>query len=241
MLRSDTKPATFWMASPLNFWRHNVAAGSTHDGFWFELFAHPGGRSFSRTICPVHERLGEFYNNTAHSNGIHGLRIYPMYTPLNNPCDELSGPSAQYFVNFTAFHNRANGIFGKVNGDLHHVNAQLIENGAGEFKQVAYDLVNYSWDPNLRNLLAVGSLTEPVTGKIGITCPQNEYFYVSGATFVNYGSGAIAGCADCELDQSFRQGGYTVRFDGLNFVNVSVRTHWNAPYKVMPAKLGFTV
>jgi hypothetical protein len=52
-LVSDTTPASFWMASPTNFWRHNVAAGSAHSGFWFELRAHPGGASYTTTLCPV--------------------------------------------------------------------------------------------------------------------------------------------------------------------------------------------
>ena len=30
--KGDAKPASFWAASPTNFWRHNVAAGSTNDG-----------------------------------------------------------------------------------------------------------------------------------------------------------------------------------------------------------------
>jgi hypothetical protein len=59
MLRSDTKPASFWTSSPENFWRHNVAAGCINDGYWLELPGSPGGPSFSTTICPVHGHLGE--------------------------------------------------------------------------------------------------------------------------------------------------------------------------------------
>ena len=29
---------------------------------------------------------GEFYNNRAHSNMFYGLRIYPEYYPVANPC-----------------------------------------------------------------------------------------------------------------------------------------------------------
>jgi hypothetical protein len=105
MLRSDTKPATFWTSSPENFWRHNVAAGSINDGYWFELPGNPGGPSYTPLICPVHGHLGEFFNNTAHSNGVHGLRIYPVYLPLVDPCDSNSGPAPQVYMNFTSFHN----------------------------------------------------------------------------------------------------------------------------------------
>jgi len=232
LLKSDTKPATFWTSSPTNFWRHNVAAGCTHDGYWFELPGHPGGPSFTTSICPVGEHLGEFYNNTAHSNGVHGLRVYPVYLPHKDPCNEASGPSPQYYYNFTSFHNGGNGIFGKMNGDLHHVNAQLLENGGDEFHLIKYLAVDYTFDPFLKNLLAVGSLTSVADWKHAISCPQNEFFYVSGATMINYGfSGAIAGCTECDSDENYRQGGYTVRFDGLQFINVARRTHWNPPKK----------
>ena len=51
-LRGDTEPASFWAQTPLNFWRHNVAAGSDSSGYWFELLGSPGGPSFSPDICP---------------------------------------------------------------------------------------------------------------------------------------------------------------------------------------------
>eukprot|EP00048_Salpingoeca_helianthica_P015090 m.224971 g.224971 ORF g.224971 m.224971 type:complete len:4030 (+) comp16594_c0_seq1:296-12385(+) len=232
LLKSDTKPATFWTSSPTNYWRHNVAAGSTHDGFWFELPGNPGGPSFTTAICPVGERIGQFYNNTAHSNGVHGLRIYPVYTPHQDPCNAASPSAPQFFHNFTSFHNGQHGIFGKRNGDLHHVGAILVENGDDEFFQVKYEEVDYSNIPNLHDVLLVGSLTGRANGKHAMTTPQNEFFYVSGATMVNYGSaGAIAGCADCNSDENLRQGGYTVRFERLTFINSPVRTHWNEPRK----------
>jgi hypothetical protein len=82
MLKGDQKPASFWMASPSNFWRDNVAAGSVNDGrlcclierrygvligrvgFWFELPEHPHGPSFTLDICPGHGHMLEFRNNT---------------------------------------------------------------------------------------------------------------------------------------------------------------------------------
>ena len=233
MLKSDTEPSTFWASSPVNMWRHNVAAGSAANGFWLELPGHPGGPSYSPTICPVHEQLGQFFNNTAHGNGDRGLKLYPEYTPLVNPCDENSGPAPMYFYNFTSFHNSNNGIFGKLNGDLHHINAKLVENWGDDFQLVRYELVDYTFDAAIQNMLVVGLINGKADWKHGISCPQNEFFYVSKAKIVNYGSsGAIAGCTDCDTDENFKQGGYTVRFDGLEFFNVDVRTHWNAPKKV---------
>lgn len=236
LLKSDTKPATYWTSSALNFWRHNVAAGSTNDGFWFELPGHPGGPSFTTEICPVHGHLGEFYNNTAHSNGVHGLRIYPKWTPLADPCNQDSPPSPQYFYNFTSWHNGQHGIFTKEGGDLHHVHAKLVENESDEFFWLRLIDVVYNQDPHIANLLSVAQVASEGQrigpNKVSIFAPQNEYFYVSGANFVNYLSrGALAGCAECSKSSDMKQGGYTFRFEKLNFVNTAKRTKWTKPFK----------
>ncbi len=178
-------------------WRDNVAAGSINDGYWFELPKNPGGPSFTTTMCPSSESVYEFKNNTAHSNGVHGLRIYPVYLPLSDPCDVNSTSSPQYFYNFTSYRNGGNGIFGKLNGDLHHVNTKLLDNRNGEIQWVRFEKVNFTWDANFVNLLAVGSIdpSQSTWEKRALWAPQNEFFYVSGATFVNYkGNGAISGC-----------------------------------------------
>ncbi len=71
----------------------------------------------------------QFFNNTAHSNGVKGLRIYPVYLPLTGPNGCGGEPAPQYFHNFTSWHNGM-GLFGKRNSDLHHINYKLVENGA---------------------------------------------------------------------------------------------------------------
>ena len=236
MLDGDKKPATFWTSSPTNVWIGNVAAGSSHDGFWFQLPGNPGGPSFTTTICPVHAALGQFYNNTAKNNGVHGLRLYPEYTPMSDPCNPASAPLDTYFYNFTAFRNGGNGIFGKANGALHHVNHQLLQNAGGELSWVKYVNVNYTWAPCIKNLLAVGTIDPAQMAssgwKVGVWLSQYEYQFVDGVTFVNYGSSpALSGCNDCDSSESYRQGGYTYRVKNLRFINSTVRTYWNDPPK----------
>jgi len=239
MLRSDTKPATFWTSSPENFWRHNVAAGCINDGYWLELPGSPGGPSYSSTICPVHGHLGEFFNNTAHANGVHGLRVYPVYLPRLNPCDGNSGPAPQTFTNFTSFHNGDNGIFGKHNGDLHHRHAKLVENGNSEIAWVKLEEID--WEsaliPHIQDSLFVAT-TDPdnrpfrATHKHAIWSPQREHFHIDGATFVNYAdAGAIAGCFECGEDDTLSQGGYTIRTGNLNFINSAKRVKHTLPFK----------
>ena len=236
MLDGDRKPATFWTSSPTNAWVNNVAAGSSHDGYWFQLPSNPGGPSFTTTICPVNGALGQFYNNTAKNCGVHGLRIYPQYTPMQEPCNANSAPLDVYFYNFTAYKNGGNGIFGKVNGAIHHVNTKLADNMQGELSWVRYEAVVYGWLPSIQNLLAVGtvdsSAVETLPWKIGLWLSQNEYHYIQGATFVNYGSNpALSGCNDCDSAESYKQGGYTYRIEGLQFINSAVRTYWSDPPK----------
>lgn len=86
LLDTDTTPATFWITNPSNYIRHNAAAGSDRYGFWFDLQSHPTGPSFTTTICPPGMALGAFHNNTAHSNGRYGLRIFNHWDPRKEPC-----------------------------------------------------------------------------------------------------------------------------------------------------------
>jgi hypothetical protein len=232
-LKSDTKPANFWMAGPNQYHRHNYAGGSASEGFWYELPGTPHGPSATPEICPVHDHVGEFFNNTATAAGLHGLRLYPVVLPFKDPCDEGSGPLPQYYVNFTSFRNGGHGIFGKLNGDLHHINPKLAENAGDELFWTKLEKVVYNDNPHVVNLLAIAKVDGTYSGgKVGLFAPQNEYFYVKGATFVNYGdAGAISGCAKCDSHTDMKQGGYTTRFEGLRFVNSPRRVKWTAPYK----------
>lgn len=36
--------------------------------------------------CPENSRVGTFFNNTAHSNGRYGLRIFHNMIPRKDPC-----------------------------------------------------------------------------------------------------------------------------------------------------------
>ena len=53
----------------------------------------------------------------ARGNNDKGMRIYPQYTPLQDPCDESSGPAPQYMYGFTSYRNAGDGIFSKMHGE----------------------------------------------------------------------------------------------------------------------------
>jgi hypothetical protein len=47
------------------------------------------GPSANSNICSENDRVGVFENNTAHSNGRYGLRIFHNMVPRKYPCKAI--------------------------------------------------------------------------------------------------------------------------------------------------------
>ena len=98
LLNTDQTPASFLITHPDNIFIGNHAAGSESYGYWFDTQENPINGSFTPTICPVNEKLGEFRDNETHSNGRYGLRIFQKLRPRTRGCDpwiyDNSNPSA---------------------------------------------------------------------------------------------------------------------------------------------------
>lgn len=220
-LFSDCQAATFWTASPKNFWRDNVAANSHGHGFWFELDAGAAG-DFTR-----HPTL-DVSNNIYHDNNLRGWFIAPTYTP----------ETPQYFRNNTYYRNQLDGVFYGVGGDTHHVGDKFVSNGGSA------DLLwwffpsreSSRWIPNLKDVSFVGGhwgIGGPPlhNGGGALFAPNMEFFLVDGAEFYNYSDiPAISQCFDCCGYRS-RQGAYTTRFAGLTFPGSDRRTTYACPAK----------
>jgi hypothetical protein len=219
------KPATFWTATPTNFWRDYVAVHSESLGFWFEL---PEKLDDTPGVCPMYGPLGEHKNNTFRSNYNFGIKIYPQYTPLSIPCDETSVPSPAYIRNMVNYRNREYGLFNKRMGYINHRGHTFLENGADDMQIIKTYHVIYNKNPFLKNILFVGMLDGSYfpginLDKRAIQAPQQEYFFASNITFVNYGSsGAIGGCSGCVSGENEAQGGYTVRYENLKWINTDL-------------------
>jgi hypothetical protein len=202
LLASDQKPAVFWTSSPTNFWYDNFGANSDSFGFWFELAGRPNNflEDSDCSVSPVHEPIGEFTNNTFVANAAIGLRIYPRYVPLNDPCDPNSGNAPQYLHSTVSFHNGM-GMFNKHIGDVHHVDYSLIENYGDGISVLKFDTFAYTHDPNILGAIIVGSMnpsfdpSHSIGDQYAIRLPQHEYYYIKDVTVINFGqTHAFAGC-----------------------------------------------
>eukprot|EP00388_Colpodella_angusta_P004513 GDKJ01014799.1.p1 GENE.GDKJ01014799.1~~GDKJ01014799.1.p1 ORF type:complete len:2331 (+),score=545.59 GDKJ01014799.1:688-6993(+) len=229
LLSGDLKPASFWTPNPNNYFRDNVAAGSVSFGFWFELADHPTGPSYTETICPAGEDLGEFRNNRAHSNSI-GLRIYPQFAPRDPPCGG-SFKKPQYLYGSVMHHN-AQGFFHKKVTDIHHHESAFIENDQGGSWLRFHDMY-FDQPPNFYQSVFVGAMDSTENhSRNGIELPQREFWRIKDSAFVNFPNAfAMKTCHDCNADEEYSQGAFTYRMEGLQFENVKTRLTWGIPKK----------
>ena len=86
LLNTDQTPGNFWLTHPNNIFIDNAAAGSDRYGYWFDLQEHAMGPSADTSVCPEHDKVGEFKGNSAHSNGRYGLRLFHNMIPRKYPC-----------------------------------------------------------------------------------------------------------------------------------------------------------
>jgi len=99
------------------------------------------GPSANRDICPENDRVGEFRNNTAHSMGRYGLRIFHNMVPRKYPCKGISYdanvPENPYwknpaitanFYDFTGWKCKRNGAIAEKVGDVRFINFKTADN-----------------------------------------------------------------------------------------------------------------
>jgi len=137
LLNTDTTPASFWITNPDNIFRGNHAAGSDRYSYWFDLQLNPTGPSFDANICPGFQKLGEFTDNVAHSNGRYGLRIHNRLIPRTLQCKPInydtSSPSYNppiiaEFKNLVSWKNQRNGAIIEQAGAIHWINFKTADN-----------------------------------------------------------------------------------------------------------------
>ncbi|KAM3929151.1 fibrocystin-L-like [Leptodactylus fuscus] len=230
----DVTPAAFWVTNPNNTIRHNAAAGGTHFGFWYRLHDKPDGASYDPNICQKFMPLGEFYNNTVHSQGWFGLWIFKNYFPMviQNPSVSCSyyGPSPAIFRSLTTW-NCQKGAEWVNGGALQFHNFTMVNNDDSgiETKRINPNFVN-GWGETygavLKNAIIVGHLDELGLGPAfctarGITLPFDEGLTVSSVKFMNFNRPNCAAIGVTSITGlcTYRCGGWSARFNGIQFFN----------------------
>jgi hypothetical protein len=122
LLNTDQTPGSFWITHPDNQFLGNHAAGSDRYGFWYDLQDHAMGPSANINICSKNAKFGAHKNNTAHSNGRYGLRLFHDLVPRKYPCKPIvrdynnltdpyhkNPPLIANFYDFTGWKNNRDG------------------------------------------------------------------------------------------------------------------------------------
>jgi hypothetical protein len=237
LLNTDTSPAVFWVTNPNNIWKNNAAAGSLNYGYWFDLVEHPTGASLGNDqICSNNVPLGTFFNNTAHTVGRYGLRIFESFHPRVTPCSASSDTVPAVFEDFTGWKCGRVGTIATLVGDIRFKNFKVLDNKRGGIEVSVIDapyggpriqesaIIAYSKIPNRIQTLEAG----------GVVTPRSENFRVEDVQFYNFDSPqipAIESCSKCNLSPTENQGGYTTNFAKLTFVNSPYRVRFQTPRK----------
>ncbi|XP_073535878.1 fibrocystin-L [Phyllobates terribilis] len=230
LLNDDVTPAAFWVTNPNNTIRHNAAAGGTHFGFWYRMHTNPDGPSYNPNICQQRVPLGEFYNNTVHSQGWFGIWIFENYFPMVGGSCSSSTPSPAIFRSLTTW-NCQKGAEWVNGGALQFHNFSMINNEDSgiETKRVLSTYVGGWGEVSgtvLKNAIIVGHLDELGLGGSyctarGITLPFDEGLTVSSVKFMNFDRPNCAAIAVTTVIGlcGDRCGGWSAKFDGIQYFN----------------------
>ncbi|ESO84871.1 hypothetical protein LOTGIDRAFT_131466, partial [Lottia gigantea] len=235
LLNDDVTPAAFWATNPNNTFRHNVAAGGTHFGFWYRMEDHPTGPSKTFSVCPKHVPVAEFRNNTVHSQGWFGLWIFPDYFPrVDGSCSKSAATTPAVFESLFAWNNEKGAEF--VNfGAAQLKDAILVNN---EFAGFEGKLVKESPQYSDEGALLSGGLIVGKSDNLDIekgTCttggtvlPYNNGFHVKDVTFANFASSDCSAFRFTSIDGTCTDkcGGFSYKVSGLNFENADRKVLW---------------
>ncbi|KAM5157489.1 fibrocystin-L [Mantella aurantiaca] len=244
LLNDDVTPAGFWVTNPNNTIRHNAAAGGTHFGFWYRMHNNPDGPSYDPNICQKRVPLGEFYNNTVHSQGWFGIWIFEEYFPMVSGSCDSSTPYPAIFKSLTTW-NCQKGAEWVNGGALQFHNFTMVNNEDSgiETKRVLSNYVGGWGETNgavLKNAIIVGHLDELGLGSSyctarGITLPFDEGLTVSSVKFMNFDRPNCAAIAVTTVVGlcSDRCGGWSAKFDGIQYFNVPNKAGFRWEHEVV--------
>ena len=242
MLKSDLKPSGLWQSRATNLIRENNFVGCAGNGVWFEPSSHPTGPSATKDICSKHDPLVQFDRNIMHSNTI-GLRIYPFYVPLKNPCASYINNNFRdpYSVNEAVpavlknniMYMNGLGSFGKIIGAIQYYQQIMVSNRTNQ-KILS---VKNTKDRNARTedsvsigeseLVHFHKVEDGTRNKfincLGFLLPKNSGFWIKDTRFYNFKNGNLARlCTACGDETKREMGGAQVNWVNNQFKNVNV-------------------
>ncbi|CAG9312591.1 unnamed protein product [Blepharisma stoltei] len=247
LLNSDQEPSTFWITNPNNIFLNNHAAGSDKFGYWFEPPENPSGPSATTLICPPYLPLGQFANNTAHSNGKYGFRIWLGHIPLANPCSpgrdktlrdpfSVNTPVTAYYYNYTGWKNNQDGAIAEDIGDVRFIGFKVADHHKNGI-EISYSEFSTPYKTaRIHDAVIIGksgNTDNDVSGAIGLTTPQTDGLLIENVRFYNFDDDMFPLGDESHSDnvQSRDWGGVMHKFSGLTFTNSHKRISWNVPYR----------
>ncbi|XP_045037491.2 fibrocystin-L [Desmodus rotundus] len=244
LLNDDVTPAAFWVTNPNNTIRHNAAAGGTHFGFWYRMNNHPDGPSYDRNICQKRIPLGEFFNNTVHSQGWFGLWIFEEYFPMETGSCTSTVPVPAIFNSLTTW-NCQKGAEWVNGGALQFHNFVMVNNyEAGiETKRILAAYVGGWGETNgavIKNAKIVGHLDELGMGPAfcttrGLVLPFSEGLTVSSVRFMHFDrpSCVALGVTSITGVCNERCGGWSAKFVDIQYFHTPNKAGFRWEHEVV--------
>ncbi|KAM6899772.1 PKHD1 like 1, tandem duplicate 1 [Xenentodon cancila] len=230
LLNDDVTPAAYWVTNPNNIIRHNAAAGGTHFGFWYRMHEHPDGASFEPQICQQMVPLGEFSNNTVHSQGWFGIWIFQDFFPTKNGGCRFEIPEPAVFNSLTTWNCEKGAEW--VNVGAVQFNSFIMVNNekagieAKRIFQWAVSGFGEDGGATVSNSTIVGHVDELGLGtnyctRRGVIAPFDDGMSILNTKFINFDRGSCTAIGVTSIDGTCvdRCGGWAVRFSGIQYVN----------------------
>uniref|UniRef100_W5KUJ5 PKHD1 like 1, tandem duplicate 2 n=1 Tax=Astyanax mexicanus TaxID=7994 RepID=W5KUJ5_ASTMX len=244
LLNDDVTPAAYWVTNPNNIIRHNAAAGGTHFGYWYRMHDNPDGPSYDPSICQKRVPLGEFYNNTAHSQGWFGLWIFQDYFPVKQGSCSSYTPQPAVFRGLTSWNNQKGAEWVNV-GSVQFRDFIMVNNEAAgvETKRIFQAYVS-GWGLDggaaLVNSTLVGHVDELGLGSDycttqGVILPLDDGMSVINTKFMNFDRPSCAGIGVAKIDGTcnYRCGGWPAKFSGIQFYQTPNKASFRWEHEVV--------
>ncbi|KAM3595703.1 uncharacterized protein V6R79_001361 [Siganus canaliculatus] len=230
LLNDDVTPAAYWVTNPNNIVRHNAAAGGTHFGFWYRMHEHPDGPSFDPNVCQKRVPLGEFYNNTVHSQGWFGIWIFADFFPMKGGGCRSRTPEPAVFRSLTTWNCEKGAEWVNVGAvqfnDFVMVNNEKAGIEAKRILQWAVSAFGEDGGATMSNSTIVGHVDELGLGeeyctRRGVIAPLDDGLSVLNTKFINFNRSSCAAIGVASIDGTCgdRCGGWAVRFSGIQYIN----------------------